>query len=57
VKEDDPVSVLESHGCTVFLPDTKKDKLTWDYLAGYEQIKRDIEDNVLLALTHGHVYD
>lgn len=39
------------------MPQTKTDKLTWDYLAGYEKVKRDIEDTVLLALTHGHVYD
>lgn len=53
----DPVSVLEKHSCTVFLPDVVKDKLDWDYLAGYEKVKRDIEDTVLLALTHGDVYD
>jgi hypothetical protein len=39
------------------MPDVRKDKLTWDYLAGYEYVKREIEDTVLLALTHGHVYD
>jgi hypothetical protein len=41
----------------VFLPDQRNNKLDWDYLAGYEKVKRDIEDTVLLALTHGHVYD
>ena len=35
----------------------QKHLLDWNYLAGYEQVKRDIEDTVLLALTHGHVYD
>lgn len=39
------------------MPDTRKNKLTWDYLAGYATVKREIEDTVLLALTHGHVYD
>ena len=39
------------------MPDNVKDKLDWDYLAGYDAVKRDIEDTVLLALTHGHVYD
>lgn len=54
---DDPVAVLEKHSCSVFLPDQRQNKLDWDYLAGYETIKRSIEDTVLLALTHGDVYD
>ena len=54
---DDPVPVLEKHSCSVFLPDKRENKLDWDYLAGYEAIKRSIEDTVLLALTHGDVYD
>ena len=41
----------------MFLPHTQKHQLDWDYLAGYEHIKRDIEDTVLLALTHGDIYD
>jgi SpoVK/Ycf46/Vps4 family AAA+-type ATPase len=56
-ENQDPASVLEKHGCTVFLPDLKKNKLDWDYLAGYDYVKRDIEDTVLLALTHGDIYD
>jgi len=55
--ENDPVSVLEKHSCSVFLPDKIENKLDWDYLAGYGDIKRSIEDTVLLALTHGDVYD
>lgn len=49
--------MLEKHGCTVFLPDVQKNKLNWDYLAGYDSVKRNIEDTVLLALTHGDIYD
>jgi len=49
--------VLEKHGCSVFLPDVNKNKLDWDYLAGYDSVKRNIEDTVLLALTHGDIYD
>lgn len=41
----------------MFLPGTAKDALDWDYLAGYGNVKRDIEDTVLLALTNGDVYD
>ena len=55
--ETDPISLLEKHSCTVFLPDKIENKLDWDYLAGYESIKRSIEDTVMLALTHGDVYD
>jgi len=36
----DPVSVLEEHGCSVFMPDVIKNKLDWDYLAGYAPVKR-----------------
>jgi len=53
----DPVSLLEKHSCTVYLPGKVENKLDWDYLAGYETIKRSIEDTVMLALTHGDVYD
>ena len=56
-EKNDPVTLLEKHSCTVFLPDKRENKLDWDYLAGYESIKRSIEDTVMLALTHGDVYD
>ena len=39
------------------MPDKKSANLDWDYLAGYDKVKRNIEDTVLLALTHGHIYD
>jgi SpoVK/Ycf46/Vps4 family AAA+-type ATPase len=39
------------------MPGTQKNALDWNYLAGYENVKRDIEDTVLLALTHGDIYD
>jgi ATP-dependent protease Clp ATPase subunit len=53
----DPLTLLEEHGCSVFMPDVAKNKLDWEYLAGYESVKRSIEDTVLLALTNGDVYD
>lgn len=55
--EKDPKSVLEKHSCTVFVPGVQKDKLDWDYLAGYDRVKRDIEDTVMITLTHAHVFD
>ena len=39
------------------MPDNKERNLDWDYLAGYEKQKRDIEDTVLLALSYPDVYD
>jgi SpoVK/Ycf46/Vps4 family AAA+-type ATPase len=39
------------------MPDKRSNKLDWDYLAGYDKVKRNIEDTVLLALTHGDIYD
>lgn len=39
------------------MPNKASESLDWDYLAGYSNVKRDIEDTVLLALTHGDVYD
>jgi hypothetical protein len=39
------------------MPDKQNNKLDWDYLAGYQYVKRDIEDTVMLSLTHGHIYD
>ena len=39
------------------MPGSQKNQLDWNYLAGYEKVKRDIEDTVLLSLTHGDVYD
>ena len=56
-EDQDPVSAISRLGCTVFMPDKRSNKLDWDYLAGYDKVKRNIEDTVLLALTHGHVYD
>ena len=55
--EGDPQSILEKNNCTVFLPGSAKEALDWDYLAGYGNVKRDIEDTVLLALTNQDVYD
>lgn len=56
-EKKDPISVLEEHGCSVFMPDQRQNKLDWDYLAGYDQVKRSIEDTILLSLTNGDVYD
>lgn len=41
----------------MYLPDVNANKLDWDYLAGYANVKRNIEDTVLLALKNADVYD
>jgi len=48
---------LEEMGVTIFMPEAKQSNLDWDYLAGYEKQKRDIEDTVLLALSYPQIYD
>ncbi len=54
----DPISVLHKYGVSVFMPNDKHKKdLDWDFLAGYENVKRSIEDTILLGLTHGEIYD
>ena len=42
-------------GCRVF--DKSAEKLEWSCLAGYSKVKRQIEDTVMMILTHGEVYD
>jgi hypothetical protein len=56
-QQANPQTTLESLGCSVFVPGVRKEQLDWEYLAGYDSVKRDIEDTVLLALTHAEVYD
>lgn len=58
--EKDPKAILHKYGVSIFMPDEKNEKkknLDWDYLAGYESVKRLIEDSILLGLTHGEIYD
>ena len=39
------------------MPGEKQGDLDWNFLAGYERQKRDIEDTVLLVLTYPEIYD
>lgn len=50
---------LKEMGVIVFAPESKGNlaDLGWDVLAGYESQKRDIEDTVLLSLTHAEIFD
>lgn len=54
---EEALQKLEQLGVTIFMPETKEQNLDWDYLAGYENQKRDIEDTVLLALKYPEIYD
>lgn len=50
------IQKLEDRGCLVYSPKESDSKLGWDSLAGYEKIKRTIEDSVLFTLTHPDIF-
>jgi len=52
----DPLDKLRSLGVMVYDKDTCE-QLDWDSLAGYENIKKDVEDTVIMALQHPEAYD
>lgn len=58
-EKEETLKRLKEMGVVIFLPDQKGylENLSWDVLAGYEKQKRDIEDTVLLSLTHSHIFD
>jgi len=51
---EDPRKVLESLGATVFNPENA---LGWDSLAGYEKVKKQVKDTVVLPLMHPELFD
>ena len=57
-KEDNQslIENLQNQGCLVYIP-TEGSKLSWDNLAGYEKMKRTIEDSVLFTLTHPEIFE
>ncbi|CAD8065577.1 unnamed protein product [Paramecium sonneborni] len=56
-EQDMKLQELEKTGVTIFLPNNKEKNLDWNYLAGYDKQKRDIEDTVLLALQYPEIYE
>lgn len=50
---EDPVQRLQQLGCSVFFDH----QLDWNYIAGYEDIKRKIKESIILPLTNPQVYD
>ncbi len=49
------VETPQENGCSVYIP-AEGSKLSWDNLAGYDKVKRTIEDSVLFTLTHPDVF-
>lgn len=48
---------IRSLGVTVYEDYKNEHPITWDYLAGYEKIKREIRDTLVNALAHPEIYD
>ena len=45
---------LKSLGVEIYKTDPS---LTWDYIAGYEDVKQEIKDNIILPLQHPELYE
>lgn len=52
--QEDPALRLKKLGATVM---TDNSALTWDYIAGYEEVKRNIRESIILPLQNPDVYD
>lgn len=52
---EDPLERLQSLGAEVF--SSAEEPLRWDAMAGYDAIKREVSDTVVLALQHPDAYD
>ena len=53
-----PMKTLRGLGAHVYLPsDQDGGKVGWEVLAGYETVKQDVEDTVLLALKYPEAYE
>ena len=53
-KRHNPREVLESLGATIFDP---KDAPSWDHLAGYEGVKRQVKETVIFPFQHPEIYE
>lgn len=54
-RDGDPIENLQNLGALVYLPDEAY--YDWDYLAGSEAAKREIEDTILLTLERPDIFD
>jgi SpoVK/Ycf46/Vps4 family AAA+-type ATPase len=53
-EQDNPLEQLEKCGSIVYHPNKT---FTWDYLAGYEAVKQEVKDSLILPFSHPEVYD
>ncbi|KAL4443429.1 hypothetical protein ABPG75_011166 [Micractinium tetrahymenae] len=44
-------------GMEVYVPDGDSKAFDWGMLAGYDEVKRQVEESIVLALSHPEVYD
>ena len=52
--KDDPAQKLKKLGASIM---TENTSLKWDYIAGYEEVKRKIRESIILPLTNRELYD
>ncbi|KAF1777187.1 P-loop containing nucleoside triphosphate hydrolase [Phytophthora cactorum] len=55
--KEEAIQQLQGLGIDVFEPTQNENSLTWDSLAGYEKVKIEIEDTVVLALQNPELYE
>uniref|UniRef100_A0AAV1V1L9 AAA+ ATPase domain-containing protein n=1 Tax=Peronospora matthiolae TaxID=2874970 RepID=A0AAV1V1L9_9STRA len=55
--KEEAIQQLQSLGIDVFEPTQNEISLTWDSLAGYDDVKLEIEDTVVLALQNPELYE
>ncbi|KAG7393702.1 hypothetical protein PHYPSEUDO_004465 [Phytophthora pseudosyringae] len=55
--KEEAIQQLQALGIDVFEPTQNENNLTWDSLAGYENVKLEIDDTVVLALQNPELYE
>ncbi|TMW68652.1 hypothetical protein Poli38472_006120 [Pythium oligandrum] len=55
--KDEAIQQLQRLGIDVFEPADSESGLNWDSLAGYDDVKLEIEDTIVLALQNPELYD
>lgn len=52
--KEDPSLRLKKLGASIYYADAN---LNWDYIAGYEDVKRKIKETIIMPLQNGDIYD
>lgn len=55
--KEEAIQQLQSLGIAVFEPSQNENSLSWESLAGYEKVKTEIEDTIVLALQNPELYE